>query len=107
MDKILYVGMDVHMAAIVVAVINAQGKLVMELILENKASTIRDFIAGLKGQVHVTFEEGVQAAWLYDLLRPHVAEVVVCNPRENKLLHVGNKSDRIDAKKLAQLLRGG
>jgi len=44
------------------------------------------------------------AAWLYDLLKPQVAKVVVCNPRKNSLLKDGNKSDRIDARKLAELL---
>jgi hypothetical protein len=41
---------------------------------------------------------------LYDLLRPHVTKIVVCNPRRNALLKEGNKSDRIDAQKLAELL---
>jgi Transposase len=42
---------------------------------------------------------------LYDLLKPHVAKVIVCNPRKNALLKDGNKNDRIDARKLAELLR--
>ena len=54
----------------------------------------------------VTFEESTCAVGLYDLLKPHVTEVVVCNPRKNFLLNQGNKSDRIDARKLAELLRG-
>jgi len=32
---------------------------------------------------------------------------VVCNPRKNALLKSGSKSDAIDARKLAELLRGG
>jgi hypothetical protein len=43
---------------------------------------------------------------LYDLLQPHVAQLVVCNPVKNALFRDGNKSDRIDARKLAELLRG-
>ena len=43
---------------------------------------------------------------MYDLLNPHVDKLVVCNPRKNALLKDGNKSDRIDARKLAELLRG-
>ena len=35
---------------------------------------------------------------MYDLIKPHVAELVVCNPRRNALLKEGSKSDRIDAK---------
>ena len=76
----------------------------MECVIETKASTILQFIRGLRGELHVTFEEGTWAAWLYDLIKPHVTEVVVCDPRRNALLKDGNKSDRIDARKLAELL---
>src|SRR5260370_1795208 len=82
----------------------SNGKVVMESILETKAATILEFFAGLRGTLSVTFEEGTWAAWLYDVLKPHVAKLVVCNPRKNALLKDGNKSDRIDAHKLAELL---
>ena len=39
------------------------------------------------------------------LLKPHVTQVLVCDPRKNALLKVGNKNDRIDSRKLAELLR--
>src|SRR6202044_3119738 len=68
--------------------------------------TILQFIGGLGGSLQVTFEEGTSAAWLYDLLKPQVANVLVCDPRKNALLKDGSKSDRIDARKLAELLRG-
>ena len=78
----------------------------MESILETEAATILQFFAGLRGTLSVTFEEGTWSVWLYDLLNPHVDKLVVCNPRKNALLKDGNKSDRIDARKLAELLRG-
>ena len=81
-----YIGLDVHQATISVAVMDASGKLVMESILETKASTLLQFLAGLRGNLSVTFEEGTWAAWLYDVLKPHVAHLVVCNPRKNALL---------------------
>jgi len=105
MDKTKYIGMDVHKEAISIAVLNFSGKLVMECVIETKASTILQFFQGLSGSLHVTLEEGTWAAWLYDLLKPHVTELVVCNPRKNALLKQGSKSDRIDARKLAELLR--
>ena len=101
-----YIGLDVHQATIVVAVLDSTGKLVMESILETEAATILQFFAGLRGTLSVTFEEGTWSVWLYDLLKPHVDKLVVCNPRKNALLKDGNKSDRIDARKLAELLRG-
>ncbi len=94
---IKYIGMDVHQEAIVIAVLNGSGKLVMETILETKASSILQFIHGLRGELHVTWEEGTWAAWLYDLLQPQVQQVLVCNPRRNALLKEGNKSDKVDA----------
>ena len=106
MNNEKYIGLDVHQATVVVAVRDSTGKLVMESILETEAATLLQFFAGLRGTLAVTFEEGTWAAWLYDLLKPHVDRLVVCNPRKNALLKDGNKSDRIDARKLAELLRG-
>jgi transposase len=107
MNDAKYIGLDVHQATISVVVLDCTGHLVMESILETKAATILQLIHGLRGSLHVTLEEGTCAAWLHDLLKPHVTEVVVCDPRKNALLQVGNKNDRIDAGKLADLLRTG
>jgi len=100
-----YIGMDVHKESISIAVRNAAGKIVMESLIETKASMILQFIDGLRGDLHVTFEEGTSAAWLYDLLKPHVTKLVVCDPRKNKSMREGNQNDKIDARRLAELLR--
>ena len=107
MNDAKYIGLDVHQATISAAVLDAAGKLLMESTFETKATTILQFLDGLRGSLQVTFEEGTCAAWLHDLLKPHVAEVLVCDPRKNALLKAGNKNDRIDARKLADLLRTG
>jgi len=107
MDSKKYIGMDVHQATISVAVMNEAGKVVMDSVIETKAGTILELIQGLHGTLWVSFEEGTSAAWLHDLLKPYVAKVVVCDPRKNALLKAGNKNDRIDARKLADLLRAG
>jgi transposase len=102
-----YVGLDVHQASICIAVLNGDGKLVMESVVETSAATVLDFLNSLRGPIEVTFEEGTHAAWLYDVLKKTKAQVIVCDPRKNRLLQDGNKSDRVDARKLAQLLRAG
>src|SRR5580700_752550 len=104
MNDAKYIGLDVHQATISVAVLDGVGKLMMEAVLETKAATILQFIHGLRGTLRVTLEEGTCAAWLHDVLKPHVAQVLVCDPRKNALIKSGNKSDRIDARKLADLL---
>ena len=107
MNSIKYVGLDVHHDTISVAVLNADGKLVMQSVIATRATAILDFLHGLRGTLHVTFEEGTHSEWLYDLLVRRVAHLVVCNPRKNALLKAGSKSDSIDARKLAELLRAG
>jgi hypothetical protein len=74
--NIKYIGMDVHKETISIAVMNGEGKVVMESIIETKASTILQCIQGVHGDLHVTLEEGTWAAWLYDLLKPYVTELV-------------------------------
>jgi hypothetical protein len=102
--KLDNIGMDVHRESISIAVINSVGKVELECVVEAKASIILRFITGLRGDLHVTFEEGTWAAWLHDLLKPHVTRLVVCDPRNNASMKLGNKSDKIDARRLAKLL---
>jgi len=100
---IQYVGIDVHQATLVVAVLSADGKLVFESTVATKREAIEQVLRGLTGRVWVAFEEGTQAQWLHDVITPLVEHVVVCNPRETR--QGENKSDRIDARKLADKLR--
>jgi transposase len=104
---IQYIGMEVHKETISIAVMKGDGKLVMESIIETRASTILQFIEGVRGDLPGTFEEGTWAAWWYDLRKPHVTELGGCDPRKNARMKEGNKSDKIDARQLADLLRGG
>src|SRR5258708_6186590 len=107
MESVKYVGLDVHQSTISVAVLNAEGKVMMQSVIATKATAVLDLLQGLRGVLHLTFEEGTYSAWLYDVVVGRVARVVVCNPRKNALLKSGNKSDQIDARKLAELLRAG
>jgi hypothetical protein len=75
MNNAKYIGLDVHQATISVSVLDCDGKLVMEALLETKAETILQFMRGLRGSLQVTFEEGTCAAWLHDLLKPHVTHL--------------------------------
>src|SRR5213593_856742 len=102
-----YMGMDVHQATTVVDVLDADGKPVLETIVATEAAAIIRLLQGLSRPLRVTFEETTQAAWLHDVIRHFVAEVVVCDPRRNKLLGEGSKADKPDARKLAELLRAG
>jgi hypothetical protein len=43
--------MDVHTATIGIVVLDAAGKLIMESVIETKASTVLQFIHGLRGNL--------------------------------------------------------
>jgi transposase len=105
MSDCKYVAFDVHQATISIAVLNLSGKLVSQAVIQTDATAIRDFLRGISGTLHLTFEEGTHAQWLFELTRPLVAELVVCNAKHAS--STGNKSDRLDALKLAQYLRAG
>jgi transposase len=105
MKRILYVGMDVHLLCIVICVMDQQGKTLSRSVIETSTQAVRDFFASLRGEIHVTFEEGTLASWLYDVVEPLVDRLIVCNPKHNKKRMGKNRNDRIDAATLAELLR--
>lgn len=99
-----YVALDVHSATTSMCCRDHAGRVTMETVVQTKTGDLLSMVRGISGEVHLTFEEGPQASWLHDLLRPQVAELIVCDPRRNRLLEDGSKSDRIDARKLSELL---
>src|ERR1700727_88970 len=105
MTSTKYIGMDVHKESISIAVMNGSGKIGVECVIETEASMILQLFDGLRGDLQVTFEERTSAAWVYDLLKPHVTKLVVCDPRKNASMREGPQSDKIDARRLAELLR--
>ena len=56
MSQEKYIGLDVHQATISAAVMDPGGKLLLECLLETKASTILAFIQGLRGTLSLIFE---------------------------------------------------
>lgn len=75
MNSVRYVGLEVHQDTTSVAVLDESGRLIMQSVLATRASAILDFIHGVRGTVHVTFEEGTHSAWLYDLLARQAAKL--------------------------------
>ena len=88
MTSTKYIGMDVHKESISIAVMNGAGKIVMECVIETKASMILQFIDGLRGDLQVTFEEGTSAAWLYDLAETACDEIAGVRSTK-ECLHAG------------------
>ena len=76
MNEIKYIGMDVHQTSTSVVVLNASGRVLTSAVVETQGQALVAFIQGQRGTLHLTFEEGTYAAWLYDLLGacPRIAD---------------------------------
>jgi len=100
-----YVALDVHQATTVASVRGEGGRVLARTILPTEESAIVELFRGMRGALHVAFEEGTQSQWLHDLLAPLVDRVVVCDRRGQP--RQGNKADQVDADELSELLRRG
>jgi len=100
-----YVAFDVHQATTVASVREESGRVIARSVLPTDSGALTEFVRGRRGTRHVTFEEGTQAQWLYELLAPLVDRVVVCDRRGAP--RQGNKGDQVDADQLSELLRRG
>lgn len=102
MDR--YIGIDAHTQSCTVAAIGPSGKRLRLQVVPTAGSDLVECVRSIKGQRQIVLEEGTQSAWLYELLSPHAAEVVVTVPERRKR---GSKSDAEDAWGLAERLRRG
>jgi transposase len=98
-----YLGLDVHAASCTLAVISEKGRKLRDFPVETNGQALVEAIRMIPGHKHLVFEEGLQSAWLYETLSPHVDETVVAGVTESR----GPKSDKRDAYGLAEKLRVG
>ena len=89
-----YVGLDVHQATTVACVREESGRILARSILPTEEDALLEFFRGMRGAVHVTFEEGTQAQWLHDLLKPRVDRVLVCDRRGGEAAGQQGRSGR-------------
>ena len=106
----MYVGVDVHKRVCRAAVVNDEGELVDEFSFRNSEKGIEDFmmkIEAFKDEALVAVESTANL-WvrLYDSLEEHGVRVVLSNPAKTRLIAEARvKTDKVDARILAQLLR--
>jgi hypothetical protein len=60
-DRDKYIGFDLHQATTVVAVLDADGKVVMETIVATEEAAVIRILKSLSEPLHITFEETTQA----------------------------------------------
>lgn len=100
-----YVALDIHQATTIASVRAESGRVIARTIVPTEQRALVDLFRGMRGTIHVAFEEGTQAQWVHDLLVPLVDRVIVCDRRGET--RRGNKGDQVDADYLSEQLRRG
>jgi transposase len=101
-----YIGADVHSNSTELA-IEKRNKVIARYTVPTTIPAISNVLDSLQGKKYFAMEEGPMAGWLYRNLNKKLDEFVISDPRRNKLITSdGDKDDKIDAGKLASLLRG-
>src|ERR1700692_150185 len=102
MNAIHYIGFDVHKKTISFCVKTAAGQIVEEDTLEAERTVLRRWAAARKRAWHGAMEATIFSAWIYDTLKPYAQQLSMGHPAKMK---GKNKSDQIDARMIADLLR--
>lgn len=102
----VYIGMELGSSRCWGAAKDEVGNLLSHGRLQTTEEDLVGFVKGYE-QPKVLMEECDMAAWARKVLLPH-AEVVVADPRRNAWIYKDSrKSDKIDARKLAEIARLG
>lgn len=100
-----YIGLDAHSSTCSFCVMDAQGEVIDTATMGTNGRMLIGYLRGISGEKILTFEECELSSWLNEILRKEVDELVVCNPVENRVYKKA-KTDKLDARNLANLLRG-
>ena len=102
-----YIAVDWSMASMAIARMTGQSDKITEREAPTSLAELKTYLKALKGKAILMFEESNNAQWLYTELKDFVERILICDPYRNRLLSEGAKTDKIDARKLVQLLRAG
>lgn len=101
-----YIGMDGHSSTCTFSVCASDGTELDNVRIISNGRLLVDYVKSIEGPKKLVVEECELSQWFYTLLKKHVDELVVCNPVENRA-YKRAKTDKLDARSLANLLRGG
>ena len=101
-----WVGIDLHRKRSHVAVIDEQGELTVSRRIMNDRETFLELLGDPAGETHVALEATYGWEWLAELLEDAGYDVHLAHPLRRAIAAARVKTDAIDAKTLAHLLRG-
>src|SRR5713226_1731206 len=104
--EIVYVGLDLGSSSFRQVAIGPNGSVKVNRSFTTSEANLRGAFADQRGEIHVHLEAGELAPWAASVIAPLVTRVVCSHPQSNAwIAKDADKCDRIDAYKLAELLR--
>jgi len=104
--QIVYVGLDLGSSNFHQVAINHRGAQTLNREFTTSEANLIKAFSDLKGEIHVHLEAGELAPWAAAVIAPLVTRVICSHPQSNAwIAKDADKCDRIDAYKLAELLR--
>lgn len=104
--EIVYVGLDLGSSAFQQVAIRADGSVTTNRSFTTSEANLRAAFGNQRGEIHVHLEAGELAPWAASVIAPLVTRVVCSHPKDNAwIAKDADKCDRVDAYKLAELLR--
>src|ERR1035438_1893519 len=105
--SIAWLGLDAHSKNCVLGQLDDHGQEIQAWSFATQPQKLIQHLQAIPAtDKRLMLEESNLARWLGQLLKPHVQQLVVCDPRRNRLISEDHhKHDRRDAFALARLLR--
>ena len=104
----LYIGIDVHKKNLQICVLDSEGNRLNECRIANQLESVCGYMERFPSPAEIALEATHNWGMLYDLLKHKGYSVHICHSREAKMIGLASvKNDRVDAYKLATLLRVG
>jgi transposase len=98
--------MDLHHTHTAFEAQTRRGEVICRKDLSTERRHLIEMVGSVPGPAGVAIEEGPMTDWALRTIQPYVAEVLVCDPRRNRLISEdGDKTDGIDPGKLIELYR--
>src|SRR5947207_11544839 len=104
--SIVYVGLDLGSSNFQQVALNHEGVSRVNRDFSTSEANLVKVFSDLKGEIQVHLEAGELAPWAASIIAPLVTRVVCSHPQSNAwIAKDADKCDRLDAYKLAELLR--
>jgi len=106
MERVYYIGMDVHKKTIAYCVKDEAGTIIDQGVVMANRGCLMQWAESLEHSWIGAMEATLFTGWIYDFLKPYAKELKVAHPAMLKAISASKKkNDRDDAERIADLLR--